>query len=41
MMVERFTIPRFRCEHCSQVFQTLHDATEHEVICKIIRSHAG
>ena len=34
MMVERFTIPRFRCEHCSQVFQTLHDATEHEVICR-------
>ena len=33
-MVERFTIPRFRCEHCSQVFQTLHDATEHEVICR-------
>lgn len=34
MMVERFTIPRFRCEHCSKTFETLHDAIEHETICR-------
>ena len=33
-MVERLTIPRFRCEYCSMTFETLRDANEHEEVCR-------
>lgn len=33
-MVERFSLPRYRCEFCSRTFETLHDAQEHEAVCR-------
>lgn len=36
-MVEKFTLIRYRCEFCSKSFETLHDATEHETICRTNR----
>lgn len=33
-MVEKFTIVHYRCEFCSRSFETLHEATEHEALCR-------
>lgn len=33
MAVERFTITRYRCEHCGKTFETLADAKAHEAVC--------
>lgn len=33
-MVIRYSVVRYRCECCSKIFETQHDAIEHEKICR-------